>query len=197
MARVADHGVLPVFQHLPAGERKKPVAAKEGLEFCNRLFAMERKFKVATPEERYQGRLTHSKPVLDAFLAWLEEQNTRVLPKSTLGQAVSYCLKQWDKLVAFLEDGYLEIDNNRGERSNKPFVIGRKNWLFANTPRGARASAITCSIIETAKENGLNPFAYLVYLLERLPNMDTDDKAAMEALLPWSTELSAHLRSSK
>jgi transposase len=121
----------------------------------------------------------------------------RVLPKSTLGQAVAYCLKQWDKLATFLEDGHLEIDNNRSERSMKPFVIGRKNWLFANTPRGARASAIAYSIVETAKENGLNPFAYLEYLFEKLPNMDTDDKTAMAALLPWSETLSAHIRRRK
>ncbi|MCL6634088.1 MAG: IS66 family transposase [Alicyclobacillus herbarius] len=181
------------LKSLPVQERKKPVAARVGLEYCNRLFALERKWKDATPEERYQGRLTHSKPVLDEFLAWLEEQNTRVLPKTLLGQAVTYCLKQWCKLTAFLEDGHLELDNNRSERSMKPFVIGRKNWLFSNTPRGAKASAIAYSILETAKENGLNPFAYLEYLLERLPNIDTDDKTELAALLPWSETLPAHV----
>ncbi|SIT13371.1 IS66 C-terminal element [Alicyclobacillus vulcanalis] len=100
-------------------------------------------------------------------------------------------------MATFLEDGHLEIDNNRSERAIKPFVIGRKNWLFANTPRGARASAIAYSIVETAKENGLNPFAYLEYLLEKLPYMDTDDKAAMTALLPWSETLPAHIRRRK
>ncbi|AEJ43717.1 transposase IS66 [Alicyclobacillus acidocaldarius subsp. acidocaldarius Tc-4-1] len=110
---------------------------------------------------------------------------------------MSYCLKQWPKLVRYMEDGHLEIDNNRCERSLKPFVIGRKNWLFANTPRGARASAIAYSIVETAKENGLNPFAYLEYLFEKLPNMDTDDKTAMAALLPWSETLPAHIRRRK
>ncbi|GMA49403.1 transposase [Alicyclobacillus contaminans] len=182
---------------LPTSERSKPVAAREGLEYCNRLFALERKFKDATPEERYQNRLVHSRPVLKAFLAWLEEQSARVLPKSMLGQAVVYCLKQWDKLTVFLEDGHLEIDNNRSERSIKPFVIGRKNWLFANTPRGARASAIAYSIVETAKENGLNPFAYLQYLFEQLPNVDTNDKTAMAALMPWSEILPGDIRKSK
>ncbi|GMA50413.1 hypothetical protein GCM10025857_17700 [Alicyclobacillus contaminans] len=108
-----------------------------------------------------------------------------------------YSLKQWDKLTVFLEDGHLEIDNNRSERSIKPFVIGRKNWLFANTPRGARASAITYSIVETAKENGLNPFAYLQYLFEQLPNVDTNDKTAMAALMPWSETLPGDIRKSK
>src|SRR5699024_8467192 len=85
------------------------------------------------------------------------------------------CRNQWERLVAFLKDGRLEIDNNRGERSIKPFVIGRKNWLFSNTAKGANASAIIYSVVETAKENGLNPFNYLKYLFEILPNMDIED----------------------
>jgi len=88
-----------------------------------------------------------------------------------------------------LQDGRLELGNNRSERSIKPFVIGRKNWLFANTPRGARASAITYNIIETAKENGLNPFQYLSYLFEKLPNLDPEDSNALDQLLPWSNSL--------
>ncbi len=99
--------------------------------------------------------------MLDEFLTWLQEQGEQVLPKSALGQAVSHCLNQWSKLTAFLEDGHLELDNNRSERSLKRFVIGQKNFLFANTPRGARASAVANSLVETAKENGLNPTAYL------------------------------------
>lgn len=87
------------------------------------------------------------------------------------------------------KDGRLELDNNRSERSIKPFVIGRKNWLFANTPRGAQASATIYSIVETAKENGLNPFSYLQYLFERLPNLDLQDLNALDGLLPWSTDL--------
>ncbi|SHJ00312.1 Transposase [Desulfofundulus thermosubterraneus DSM 16057] len=174
---------------LPEDKRNKAVAAREGLEFCNRLFAIERELKEATPEERYQIRQVRSRPVLDAFLAWLKKQKTQVLPKSSFGQAVNYCLSQWDKLVAFLQDGRLELDNNRSERSIKPFVIGRKNWLFANTPRGAKASAIIYSIIETAKENGLNPFQYLIHLFEKLPNLDLQDKDALDQLLPWSETL--------
>lgn len=112
---------------LPAEKRSAAVAAKEGLDFCNQLFAIEREIREATPEERYEIRLTRSRPVMEAFLAWLNTQKPRVLPKSAFGQAVKYCLNQWDRLVVFLQDGRLEIDNNRGERSIKPFVIGRKN----------------------------------------------------------------------
>lgn len=174
---------------LPAANRSAPVAAKEGLEFCNRLFAIERDLKEATPKERYEKRLARSHPVLDAFLAWLHKQSSQVLPKSAFGKAINYCLNQWDKLVAFLQDGRLEIDNNRSERSIKPFVIGRKNWLFSNTPRGARASATIYSIVETAKENGLNPFQYLSYLFEKLPNIDIKDENTLDTFLPWSESL--------
>jgi Uncharacterized protein conserved in bacteria len=107
-----------------------------------------------------------------------------------VGRAIFYSLNQWEKLTAFLEDGRLEIDNNRSERSIKPFVIGRKNWLFANTPRGAKASATIYSVIETAKENGLLPFQYLKYLFEHLPQLsDQQNPEALEPYLPWSTSL--------
>lgn len=174
---------------LPDPKRPSAVAAREGLEFCNRLFAIERELKDAAPDERYKIRLARSGPVLDAFLAWLKLQKSQTIPKSSFGKAINYCLNQWEKLKVFLEDGRLELDNNRSERSIKPFVIGRKNWLFANTPRGARASAVIYSIVETAKENGLNPFHYLSYLFERLPNLDTSDKSVLDKLLPWSDSL--------
>lgn len=167
----------------------KPVTATEGFQFCNQLFAIERNLRELEPEDRYEKRLEKSKPILDAFLSWLKIQEQKVLPKSGLGEAISYCLNQWDKLVVYLEDGRLEIDNNRSERSIKPVVIGRKAWLFANTPQGARASAIIYSIVETAIANGLNPYYYLRYLFEQLPNMDTTDENALDRLLPWSTTL--------
>jgi pimeloyl-ACP methyl ester carboxylesterase len=174
---------------LPAGQRNAPVAAKEGLEFCNQLFAIEREIHEATPEERYKIRLERSRPIMDAFSVWLKYQGPRVLPKSAFGQAINYCRNQWDKLEAFLKDGRLELDNNRSERSIKPFVIGRKNFLFSNTPKGAKASATIYSIVESAKENGLNPYSYLQYLFEKLPNVDIQDQDAVDELLPWSSAL--------
>lgn len=106
-------------------------------------------------------------------------------------------MNQWPTLVTFLEDGHLEIDNNRAERSIKPFVMGRKAWLFANTPSGATASAMTYSLVETAKENGLNAFAYLTYLFEQLPNTDTENPDALAGLLPWSEQLPDRVRHPK
>jgi transposase len=178
----------------PAKRQTSGTAAAEGLLFCNKLYKIERDLKELTPEERFEKRLKLSKPVIDAFLTWLKIQESKVLPKSAIGQAITYSLNQWEKLEAFLKDGRLEIDNNRSERSIKPFVIGRKNWLFSNTPRGARSSAIIYSIVETAKENGLNPYYYLRYLFEELPNMDTTDENALDKLLPWSETLPIHCR---
>lgn len=100
--------------------------------------------------------------------------------------AIAYSLNQFDKLSAFVSDGLLELDNNRSERSSKPFVIWRKNWLFANTLRGARASAIIYSVIETAKENRLIPYDFLNYVFEQLPQLeDPNDPEALDALLSW------------
>src|SRR5690606_34820992 len=152
---------------LPPTQEKMATATQQGLSFCNQLFAIERDLADATAEERQTIRQERSLPILDAYLAWLKQQRSRTLPKSKLGEAITYSLNQWEKLTAFLKDGRLEIDNNRSERAIKPFVIGRKNWLFANTPRGAKASATIYSIIETAKENSLNPFQYLQYLFEQ------------------------------
>ena len=182
------------LQALPESAETSAVKAKEGLAYCNQLFEIERDLKDKLPEDRYKERLERSQPVLDAFSAWLREQTPRVLPKSALGQAIKYCRNQWDRLVVFLEDGRLEIDNNRGERSIKPFVIGRKNWLFSNTAKGAKSSAIIYSVVETAKENGLDPFQYLSYLFEELPNMDTTDQTKLDQLLPWSATIPEECR---
>jgi len=175
---------------LPSTPDKTKTLAQQGLQFCNQLFAIERELKDSTSDERYTERRERSLPILDAYLVWLREKRPLVLPKSALGQALIYSLNQWDKLTAFLKDGRLEIDNNRSERAIKPFVIGRKNWMFANTPRGARASSIIYSVMETAKENGLNPFNYLKYLFEQLPQLaDPNDPEALDHLLPWSSSL--------
>lgn len=174
---------------LPEDAKTTHLKVTEGLAFCNQLFDIERQLKTASPEERHEKRLERSQPILDAFSAWLDVQVDRVLPKSGLGNAIKYCRNQWPQLMVFLEDGRLEIDNNRGERSIKPFVIGRKNWLFSNTVKGANASAIIYSIVETAKENGLNPFNYLKYLFEILPNIDLTDKTQLDSLMPWSATL--------
>ncbi|GFN33179.1 IS66 family transposase [Paenibacillus xylaniclasticus] len=177
-------------QVLPKHTTATSTVAQEGLDFCNRLYAIERQAEGLLPEQRFAIRQEKSRPVLDAFLAWLQMQEARVLPKSLIGTAITYCVNQWDRLQGYLLDGRLEIDNNRSERSIKPFVIGRKNWLFANTPKGAQASAIIYSLVETAKENRLHPFYYLTHLLEKLPQLpNPQDEQALDVLLPWSPTL--------
>ena len=174
---------------LPKEMKDAPCTSREGLAYCNRLFAVERELAKLDDAARLAARQELCPPILDAFHDWLRKTRPGVAPKSLLGKAVVYCLNQWTKLTAFLQDGGLELDNNRAERSIKPFVIGRKNWLFSNTSRGARASAVVYSIVETAKENGLKPFEYLTFLFERLPNVDKSDPAAVEELLPWSDSI--------
>ena len=111
---------------MPKSTSRAHVVANKGLEFCDSLYAIERDLKDATIEERYNERLARSRPVLDTFRAWLNEESPRVLPKSALGSAIAYCKNQWNKLTTFLEDGRLEIDNNRSERSIKPHVLGER-----------------------------------------------------------------------
>jgi transposase len=178
------------IQALPKDKRQVIGKAHQGLAFCNRLFEIEREMtrreQPPTPEQRKAERERHSRPVLTEFHDWLAALQPIVVPKSAIGKAVGYCLNQWEKLIRFMDDGRLEIDNNRAERSIKPFVIGRKAWLFSNTPSGARASAVLYSLVETAKENGLNPTAWLAHLLREIPNLPAETDEALEALMPWN-----------
>jgi hypothetical protein len=178
-----------VLKGLPVQHRTKSSQAQEGLEQINRLFAIEKELNESKPEERWKVRQEKSRPLVDEFRQWLDELAPAVAPKSLLGVAVNYCRQQWPKLVRYLEDGQLEISNNRAERSIKPFVIGRKNWLFSLTPRGARSSAVIYSLIETAKENGLDPYAYLKLLFEKLPNLPSRENQYLDPLLPWNVSL--------
>ena len=180
---------------LPAEQRAKGgTKSHDGLAFCDKLFEIERDLHDVTPQERRIGREQRSKPVVEALRTWLELNKPRVIPKSPIGVAVRYCLGQWNKLTAFLADGRLEIDNNRAERAIHPFVTGRKNWLFANTPDGADASATIYSIVETAKANDLNPLTYLTFLFEQLPSIDLSDKNQIDGLLPWQPSVQTQCR---
>lgn len=185
----ARRGFSDALKALPKGAVQSKTNAQEGLDFCNQLFQIERDLKDLSDEERYEKRLEQSKPVLEAFLSWLHIKSKQTTPKSYLGKAIKYCLAQWPKLEAFLLDGRLEISNNRAERAIKPFVIGRKNFLFSKSTKGATASAITYSIIETAKANNLNPFFYLKYLFEKLPNIDLENMDQLDELLPWAQSI--------
>ena len=171
------------MKSLPKGKAKNSSAA-QGLAYCNLLFKIEEELADLSPKERYDQRLKQAKPVLDAMLAWA---NTRTAaPKSALGKAFTYLKDQWPYLLNYLKDGRLEFSNNRAERSIKPFVIDRKNFLFANTPSGARSSAVIFSLIQTATENGLDPYRYLTWLLSSAPEMDLAQPKVVQLLLPWN-----------
>lgn len=172
------------LKSLPEKEQKDSMAL-QGKTYCDRLFEIEKRLSELPPEERLERRQILAKPVLDAFLSWLNHLKDKT-GRNAFGKAVYYTLEQWPYLECYLLDGRLEISNNRAERSMRPFVIGRKNFLFANTPRGAKASAVMYSIVETAKEDGLDPYEYLTWLFEQASQLDLVEKPERaEALLPW------------
>ena len=123
---------------------------------------------------------------MDDLKKLLDSSVNNVPPQSLLGKAINYALNQWHRLVVYLKTPYVTLDNNLVENAIRPFAIGRKNWLFSGTPEGAAASAAIYSIIETAKANGLEPYWYLRYLLERLPDAMTDDD--FKTLLPQNIQ---------
>ena len=168
---------------LPKGKAKGS-SASQGLTYCNLLFGIEQEIAEKTAEERYEERLEQAKPVLDAMFAWANSRTAA--PKSALGKAFHYLKEQWPYLTNYLKDGRLEISNNRAERSIKPFVIDRKNFLFANTPKGATGSAVIFSLIQTAIENNLDPYKYLTWLLKTAKDTDLSDPEMVQKLLPWN-----------
>lgn len=159
------------------------------IERIGELYGLERVLADATPDERHRRRQAEAAPILETIGAQLEQLAGRVPPKSLLGKAVTYTRKQWPQLTRYIEHGETAIDNNTAERAIKPFVIGRKNWLFANTPAGASASARLYGLIETAKANGVEPYRYLAHLFSELPQRDIEAGDAIEDLLPWNVAL--------
>ncbi|CEP35289.1 Integron integrase [Halomonas sp. R57-5] len=148
-----------------------------------KLYGVEKQAKALAPEARQTLRDQKSRPLIDQLRTWLDKSLAQVLPKSALGKALHYLDHQWPRLTRFLDDGLIPLDNNPAENAIRPFVVGRKNWLFSHTPSGAQASAAIYSLIETAKANGLSPYEYLQYVFETLPTLNNDDE--LNTLLPW------------
>lgn len=171
-------------------DAKADSPANSGIAYCDKLFALERKYdeQDLSHDERKLQREKFSRKISDEFFAWAETGVREFIPKSLMGIAVRYAVNQRRWLENYMLDGRLEMSNNRAERSIRPFTVGRKNWLFSFTPRGANASAVLYSIIETAYANGLMPFAYLKYLFETLPNIEKDRYAEF---LPWTDTVRA------
>jgi len=168
------------------GKKRKAGAADKALSYIRKLYAVEKKIRAGnfSSEEIYEIRQAESKLILDDFGKWLRKTKLQTPPKGLLGKAISYALNQWHRLVGYIEGGHLSIDNNMAENSIRPFVVGRKNWLFSGTPEGAEASAFLYSLVETAKANKLEPYAYLRYIFKKLPVAVTPED--YEALLPWN-----------
>jgi hypothetical protein len=139
---------------------------------------------------RRDSRLERSKPILDTIRAWLETERPKVLPKSPIGEAIGYALNHWEALIRPLEAGFLEIDNGASERAMKPVALGRKNWLFAGSDEGGRTAATLMSLCATCKDLGVEPFAYLRDVLDRV---STHPQSRIEELLPdrWKSAESA------
>jgi transposase len=167
----------------PKGKTGK---ADQALAFIQKLYRYEQLAKEQTADERYAIRQAQSKPEIAKLKNWLEKTLLNTPPKTTLGKAVTYLHNQWDRLTAYTENGAWPIDNNRAENSIRPFVIGRKNWLFANSQAGAHASANLYSLIETAKANDIEPYNYLKQVFTLLPQAKNLED--IDALLPRAGE---------
>lgn len=162
--------------------------ADEALDFIRNLYKIEKQAnrQQLSYDEVYQLRQQEAKPILEQFKLWLEANQPLTPPKGLLGKAIQYALNNWKKLIRYVEDGRLKPDNNVAENAIRPFVLGRKAWLFSGAPKGAEASATFFSLIETAKANGHEPYAYLRHIFEKLPLAKTDED--YKALLPWNLD---------
>lgn len=174
------------FVDIVKATKNKPGIAKSAIEWFAKLYAIEKQLKEdkASIEQIKQARMTEAKPILIQFKQWLLTQQQTTLPKSPLGKALFYSIKHWDSLTQYINDGRLEIDNNRSERAIKPFVIGRKNWLFNSSTKGADASSILFSLVQTCKEHSVDVFAYFKYALESVAKCNNEDD--IQLLLPYN-----------
>ena len=166
-------------------ESNASTPAQIGRDLCDKLFAAEKEIQSLPPEQRQEKRLAVEQPMLKAFWCWLDELSTQPLAGS-LKKAVEYAQGQRSYMENYLKDPRCEISNNRAENKIRPFTVGRKNWLFSDTPAGAKASAVIYSIVETAKANNLAPRDYIQFLFENLPDMEIQiHPERLEQMLPW------------
>lgn len=165
---------------------KKSKSALEGIKHIKNLYVLEKELrnKDLSLEDFLEQRKAEAEPVLQKFKKWLMKRAENTLPESALGKAIHYTLNQWEYLIRYLESPYLTPDNNASENAIRPFVLGRKNWLFSGNPKGADSSCGMYSLIETAKQNNLNPFDYLHYVFTKAPLLK--DNKDWNDLLPWN-----------
>lgn len=161
--------------------------------YINQLFHLEDviKAKHSSFDAIKKARLEKEKLIVEGFLAWLDKQNP--VRGSRMDKAVTYIQNRRSYLMTYLEDGRCSFSNNLSENAIRPFTVGRKNWLFCDTPNGAQASAIVYTMVEMAKANGVNVYHYLTYLLEKLPNDRMSDEE-LDRLAPWNEEVKAEIK---
>ncbi len=162
--------------------------AGTALNYISKLYKIEKQAlqKELSVDQLYNQRQSQAVPILDEFKKWLDARVEKVPPKSLLGKAIHYTLNEWPRLIRYTKNGIIRPDNNVVENAIRPFVVGRKNWLFSNTPQGAHASAAIYSLIETAKANSLEPYWYLKHLFKHLPKAMTSEE--FEVLLPHNID---------
>ena len=170
--------------------------ARIALDYIGKLYDVERELRqrkvVPTADEWLDVRQQKSAPIMNEFKSWLDDLAPKLLPSTLLAKAVHYALGQWNKLRVFLTEPIVPLDNNRCENAIRPFVVGRKSWLFCDTQAGATASARLYSLVETAKANRVEPHAYLTHLFTHLPAATTVDE--FEALLPWNVKIDSSVK---
>ncbi len=167
-----------------AAPKGKTGRTQQILAWIGKLYALEKTLADKPAEERYRQRRLQARPILDRIETWVAKQD--VNPQSLLGKAIGYLKSEWPRLIVYLEDGRLNIDNNPVENAIRPFALGRKNWLFSQSVDGANASAALYSLIETARANGLNTYTYLKHVFTVLPTATS--KEDIDALLPWNID---------
>jgi transposase len=175
-------------------QKNKTGSGDVALSYIKKLYRIESiaKEQEYSPEQIQKLRQDKATPILEEFRTWLEKRSVQTPPKGLLGKAISYALNQWPRLVGYLKDGRLRPDNNLVENAIRPFVVGRKNWLFSGHPRGAHSSAALYSLIETAKANRLEPYLYFRFLFDRLPFATTTDD--LKSLLPQYLDRGQYLQ---
>ena len=170
------------------GRGKKPAGrAMQGLAYIQKLYRIERALKEAIPKERHAQRQEQARPVLEQLRAWLDKSLPQVPPQSAVGKALNYLHEEWPRLIRYLDDGLIPIDNNLTENAIRPFTVGRKNWLFSDSVKGIESGTNLYSLIQTAKANRLEPYQYLRHVFTELPKADTVE--AIEALLPANIDV--------
>ena len=183
-----DHGrrkVVEAIKGQPKPVKGKPSVAMVLLSKIDALYRLERQWKELDDDERFEQRQKHTIPRLASLKQWLEAKQPKVAPDTLTRKAINYLINQWDHLVRYCEHGQLRISNVLAENAIRPFVVGRKGWMFSDTPEGARASAVMFTLIETARANGVEPYTYLQTVIGNIAAADTDE--ALDALLPWNT----------